>query len=274
MSSKNSADMAIATNAMADLILNRITHVVVFSDDSDFVSLYVAIRDDPDIPLADDQVPFLWVVTNREGALSATVKQFFPLDKLHVVKPDRATSTSPELDDWLTSRFEATKQENDRVTTTSIWREAVVSAGSNDGKLVFGITQNRLTRTMRKLFGIPPPRRARVDGVPTDVWVGLKRRDETTSHDPLESVGDTWPAMAQAILEGIPEGPFKSTDCQPIIKEHWPDHPLANAGGPAFGTEFKNNIWPVLERVGVKITNPGKKPIKYGMTQDAKRKQV
>ena len=42
---KNSADIAIATNAMADLVLERVSHVLVFSDDSDFISLHVAIRD-------------------------------------------------------------------------------------------------------------------------------------------------------------------------------------------------------------------------------------
>lgn len=198
-SSKNSADIAIAAAAMADLILQRITHIVVFSDDSDFISLYAAIRDEPDIPSADGQGPFLWAVTDRESSLSPTVRQFFPLDKLHVVKTER--------DD----------------------------------------TQN-----------------ATAPGLPTSEW----------SQAPREFTRDIYPQMAQAVLEYIPVGPFKSTDCQPIIKERWPDHSLANAGGPAFGTEFKNNILPVLERLGVKIINPGQKPVKYGMTQDAKRKQV
>ena len=83
---KNSADVAIAANAMADLLQKRVTHVAVFSDDSDFISLYVAIRDEPDIPVLDGTVPFLWVVTDREGSLSATVKRFFPPDQLHLVE--------------------------------------------------------------------------------------------------------------------------------------------------------------------------------------------
>ena len=83
--SKNSADIAMATHAMADLALRRVDHVVMFSDDSDFISLYVAIRDEPGIPLTGGRVPFLWVVTDRPGSLSATVKQFFPPDHLHVV---------------------------------------------------------------------------------------------------------------------------------------------------------------------------------------------
>ena len=77
-SSKNSADLAIVANAMADLILGRITHVVVFSDDSDFISLYAAIRDEPGIPHTGGKVPFLWVVTDREGLLSTTVKKSPP----------------------------------------------------------------------------------------------------------------------------------------------------------------------------------------------------
>ena len=46
-SSKNAADLAIATHAIFDLVLRRITHVAIFSDDSDFMSVFVAIRDEP-----------------------------------------------------------------------------------------------------------------------------------------------------------------------------------------------------------------------------------
>lgn len=185
-STKNSADIAIATNAIADLIFNRISHVAVFSDDSDFISLYAAIRDDPDIPLPDGDVPFLWIVTSRQGSLSATVKQFFPVDALHIVNK---SNTSPK----------------DTVATSST---------------------------------------------------------------------STWDEIANAILEEIPVGSFKSTDCQSTIKKRWPDHSLSKAGGPQFGIEFKSNIWPVLEKVGVKIRNPGKKPVQYEMTSEAKNSIV
>ena len=75
-STKNSADIAIATSAMADLLLRRVSNVVVFSDDSDFISLYIAIRNEMDISADDSKAPFLWVVTGREGSLAATVRQF------------------------------------------------------------------------------------------------------------------------------------------------------------------------------------------------------
>lgn len=196
--SKNSADIAIATNAMADLVFGRVTHVVVFSDDSDFISLFMAINNEPDILRTGGRIPFTWVVTDREGSLSATVRQFFPPDYLHIVG-------------------------------TSI----------NEGlKLAKASEPN------------PPG--------------GLQ-------NSPVSS-GDLWVEMAQAIAKGIDAGQFKSTDCQPIIRELWPDHPLASAGGPAFGAEFENNIRPVLEGWGVKITSsPGKNPIRYEMTEEVKR---
>ena len=194
-SSKNSADIAIATNAMADLILKRITHVTVFSDDSDFISLYAAIRDEPDIQLADGRVPFLWVMTDREGSLSTTVRQFFPREQLHTVAIERSDAQNTEP------------------------------------------SESPNTKPVQ-------------------------------SHP--ERPKDVWAEMAQSVLRDMPVGPFKSTDCQPVIERHWPKHPLARAGGSPFGIEFKNNIWPVLEKLGVKIRNPGKKPVQYEMTAEAK----
>ena len=197
---KNSADMAIATHAMADLVLQRVSHVVVLSDDSDFISLYSAIRDEPGIPLFQGEVPFLWVVTDREGSLSATVKQFFLPERLHLV--------------------------------------------SGKGKK----------------SGRPGP----VEPSPeADAGTG-----------PARPTGDVWTEMARAVVEGIEVGQFKSTDCQGIIREGWPGHPLAAAGGPSFGIEFKNNIWPVLEGWGARIGNPGQKPIRYEMTEEAKANAV
>ena len=198
-SSKNSADIAIATNAMADLVLQRVTHVVVSSDDSDFISLYAAIRDDPGVPFSDDKVPFLWVVTDREDTLSATVKQFFPSNKLHIVEAGRN-------------------------------QDANVIPSESPGH--------------KRAPSLPAPS------------------------------GDLWIEMAEAVLRDIPVGSFKSTDCQPVIRDRWPNHPLARAGGAEFGTQFKNNIWPILEVRGVTIDNPERNPIRYEMTEQAKHAEV
>ncbi len=185
-STKNSADISMAINAMTDLILKRVSHVVVLSDDSDFISLYCAIRDEPDIPLLDCKPPFTWAVTGRTGTVSQTLKLYFPAEQIYVVSNKSKSSA-----------------------------KATVSSGS-------------------------------------------KQRDTL------------WEEMAKAVVEKIPVGSFKSTDCQSIIKKLWPKHAMAKAAGAAFGTEFKNNVWPALEKMGVHISNPGKKPVKYEMTTEAK----
>ena len=92
---KNSADIAIAINAISDLVLGRVDNVVVLSDDSDFISLYVAIRDEPGIPRIDNRPPFLWAVTDRKGPLSTTVEQFFPPTHLHIVSGERGRPSRP-----------------------------------------------------------------------------------------------------------------------------------------------------------------------------------
>ena len=194
-STKNSADIAIATSAMADLLLQRVSNVVVISDDSDFISLYIAIRNELDISADDSKAPFLWVVTGREGSLAATVRQFFPRELLHVVE---------------------------------------------------AVPRQQKSRQVSKASA------------------------QKTNGTQSSSAEGGWTEMADAVIRDMPIGPFKSTECLPIIKRHWRDHTLAKAGGAEFGTQFKNNIRPILEDRGVRIENPGKKPIKYEMTAEAK----
>ena len=185
-STKNSSDIAMAIKAMADLLLKKVSHVVIVSHDSDFISLYCAIRDEPEIPMRDGRPPFVWVITDRPGSLSETVKKYFPANQIHAI-----------------------------------------SVGSKGGQKA-------------------------------------AKTKSTKSRNPI------WQQMAKLVVEEIPVGTFKSTDFRPIVQKRWPKHPMAKAGGPAFGTEFKNSIWPELEKMGAKISNPGKKPVKYEMTQEAK----
>lgn len=198
-SSKNSADIAIATTSIADLLLGRINHVVVLSDDSDFMSLYATIRDEWSKSRSEmSKVPFLWVVTDRDDTVSSTVKQFFPPQQLHVIALGAATGQGSEL--------------------ATVTRSDAKPEGSTYSQ-------------------------------------------------------DVWHEIAQAIQNQVPVGKFKSTDCQGIIRKYWPNHPLAGASGPAFGLEFQKSIFPILQERGVKIANPGKKPIRYEMTQRAKKER-
>ena len=77
--------------------------------------------------------------------------------------------------------------------------------------------------------------------------------------------------IAAVVVEGIKVGSFKSTECQDLIRQRWPDHPLVSVQGPRFGMEFKNYIWPVLKEWGVEKSNQGKNPVRYEMTEQAKK---
>lgn len=189
--SKNSADMAIVANAMADWLLGRISHVAVISDDSDFISLYAAMRQERERQgESGADIPFLWIVTDRQKTVSETALQFFPPERLH-----RVSVSDPEPD-------------------------APVRA--------------------------PDPAPVEFSGYPTMTEI------------------------AKAIAERMPPGTFGSTDCQPIIRQLWPHHPLATADGPTYGIQFKNSVWPILKAWGVRMPNANKQPVRYEMTADAK----
>lgn len=196
---KNSADIVMAIDAMADILLGRITYITVVSDDSDFISLYVKLREEQyQNGYTPRKVPFLWVLTDRDGTRSSTIRDYFPND--HILIVPFPTDTSPE-------------------------KKKVQSSVSQ-----------------KKVVSVP----------------GSKEKD---TNNPFE-------AMAQAIIEGVEVGRFKSTDCRDIIRGDWPKHSLATANEPTYGTEFYKKIFPILERKGV--TNPRKKPRQYEMTQRAK----
>lgn len=76
-SSKNSADLAITADATEDFALGRTSFVAVVSNDSDFGALFVKVRE-MSIQRNYDRTPFLWVTSERGGALSPEVKRFVP----------------------------------------------------------------------------------------------------------------------------------------------------------------------------------------------------
>ena len=196
--SKNSADIAITANAMADWLLGRISHVAVISDDSDFISLYAAMRRELERRgESGADVPFLWIVTDRQRTVSEVARQFFPKDKLHVV-----STSEPE----------------------------------------------------------PPAPVSKPEPAPAP-----------TPAPPTLSDYPTMTEIAVAIIRRMQVGPFRSTDCQPIIRQLWPSHPLAAADGPTYGMDFKNSVWPILKNYGVRIPNASAQPVRYEMTEDAKR---
>ncbi len=196
---KNSADIAMAIDAIADILLGRISYVVVVSDDSDFISLYSKLREEQHrIGYTSGDIPFLWALTDRPNTRSSTLKDYFPKRHIHEVPFPKETKET----------VAATKEVKDNPSEES-----------------------------------PAPANA------TDA---------------------PYAAMARAIIEKIPVGRFKSTDCQKIIKAGWPKYPLATTSQESFGAEFRKKLWPILESLGVSEPNPDSKPRQYEMTQKAK----
>ncbi len=182
---KNSADIALAIDAIAEFMAGATHFVAVMSDDSDFIALYAKLKQ-----LAEGSTPFLWVLTDRPGTRSATIRDYFPNDYIHVVR-------APVMD----------------------------SAAS-----------------------APTP--------------------APESSDDAEQPAEPFAAMAAAIIRELPVGSFRSTDCLPIIKEHWPNHRMASMEGTEFGKEFASKLWPLLKERGVKLVGTG--PRRYEMTEAAK----
>lgn len=96
-SSKNSADIAIAVEAITDLLKGQVRHVAVFSDDSDFISLFAKIRTETkDLQNQFGRIPMLWILTDRTGTKTPNIQQFFPPEYLHIVqRPIQQTSQVP-----------------------------------------------------------------------------------------------------------------------------------------------------------------------------------
>ena len=94
---KNAADLAIAVDAMADLLHKSISHVAVVSDDSDFIALFAKLGEEAERdPDSNGRVPFLWVFTDRMDTKSMLLEEFFPRDYIHVVDLSKPLNEEPE----------------------------------------------------------------------------------------------------------------------------------------------------------------------------------
>jgi hypothetical protein len=189
--SKNSADIVLALDVFADLLKRKTTHVAVMSDDSDYASLFAAIKQE-NIVTENSKIPFKWLMTNRLGTRSQLLTDFFPAEYIHtIICPN---NPKIEIED---------EQEN-----------------------------------------LP---------------------SENTSPEPEEE------KIAKAIIQNLPIGLFKSTDCKKIVVKNFPKHHLSKADSATFGTQFLKLLWPILEKHGVKLDSSNRKPRRYEMTPEAKK---
>ena len=82
--SKNSADIALALDAITDLLKGRTTYVAVLSDDSDFAILFGKITQE--FPRLDNaNFPFIWFMTDRVNTRSSILDEFLPASYVKTV---------------------------------------------------------------------------------------------------------------------------------------------------------------------------------------------
>ncbi len=231
---KNAADMAIAVDAISDFNHERVSHVAVVSDDSDFISLYAKLADEvanSEIEREpDDAVPFLWVFTDRRDTKSTLLQDFFP--ERYVYTVDRYAMWDDDYDD---------DEDEDDGGETGARAEDENANGNGESER--------------------PPAPA-----PTIVPAGPPPQPRSAAQSEMTEIE----RIAIQIIRDMPVGKFKSTDCQTVIKSGFPGSPLAEYDGPAFGIAFRRDLFPILEKRGVREIG-NQKPRQYEMTHEAKR---
>ena len=231
---KNAADMAIAVDAISDFNHNRVSHVAVVSDDSDFISLYAKLSEEFQNGQPRDStevVPFLWVLTDRVDTKSSLLQEFFPERYVHVV--DRYAT----WDDY----DEEEEEEPDF--------EEVEAESPTDEKGASEVESEE---------GTEPEE----DEQPSE-----KERPRASAQREDLTVTER---IALQLIRDMPVGKFKSTDCQQIIRSNFPNHQLASADGPAFGIIFRRDLLPYMEKRGVNELG-NQRPRQYEMTLEAKK---
>ena len=257
---KNAADMAIAVDAISDFNHNRVNHVAVVSDDSDFISLYAKLAEEVngfDLTYRNGNIPFLWVFTDRMGTRSALLQEFFPNKYIHIVDH---------------RRFHQIQAEKRRAE-----REAAVAATA------VAVAEPKAEVAPPVLAPAPPApeqaREAEAEAPEPEPEPEEHRRAPEPEPEPIEEQ----PLMSEAqreaseterialqLIRDMPVGKFKSMDCQSIIRTNFPNHHLSSADGPAFGTIFRREVLPFMENRGVKDLG-NMSPRQYEMTHEAKR---
>lgn len=297
--SKNSADIAIASDVIADFVRRRVKSVAVFSDDSDFMSLYVKIREEaPEEEKANP--PFLWVLTDRRGTKSLNIRRYFPNEHNFVVKTgpssytSRPSSRGPSQGGRTYSSRTSSRsssQDNTKYSGRDTSRSSpqkprpYTSRGANRGpgrsfqtnrndddnssaKTSPDIRNTGYTKPVDPIDNSKDIPKVEKTLEPSKDFSGKEQvtRNAKPNVDPAKDR-----AIATEIVDKMPLGLFKSTDCRDVVKNIYPDHPLANGTSGAVGQRFVKYILPILLEMGVTEPNPNRRPRRFEITEDAKQ---
>ena len=292
--SKNSADMAIAADAVSDLVSGRANDVAVVSNDSDFAALFVKVRELAHEAGAES-VPFLWITAPDGGALSPEIAEFIPAAfRWDLSAPPVAPIPSPAQP--APKPLPAAARRALPAANTGISNEAIADelirrlpVGKFKVADAHGIIQDKWpahpaatgpaqlgTFLLKEIWPIMQRR-----GV-----VMAKEKSPRTYEITSEAKGAvgkpeapadvsakaTPEKLAAAVADGIADDIFKASDAQNALKGGHPQHPAASYTPAQFGTWFARQLWPIMERHGVTIAK--EKPRRYEMTPDARHNLI
>ena len=301
---KNSADLAITADAVADLVTGQANAVAVVSNDSDFGALFVKVKE-----LARSvgvgQTPFLWITSPEAGGLSPELERFIPdglrwdLSESHL--PPAAVTRE------ITQLVPPQLPERERPAALPPAPQSALSDSQNEAiadELIRRLPVGKFKVTdAHEVFQQLWPEHLAASGpaqfgtfLLKEVWpilqkhgVLMTRKSSPRTYEITQAAKDrlTKPAarstragkpaseptpeqLATAVTKGIPDDLFKASDAQNALKDLMPDHPAASYTATQFGTWFAKQLWPIMEQHGVVLSSD--KPRRYEMTPDARHR--
>lgn len=307
---KNSADLAIAADAIADLITGQAGAVAVVSNDSDFGALFVKVRELA-VQAETPDIPFLWITAPDAGTLSAEIEQFIP-DRYRwdlsaaltppvlatpppVVSENPPPNRLPEAARPALAAGPAKVSISEEAIAEELLRQLPVGRfGASDAQKVvkdrwpkhpeaasdtakFGQYLGKNLWPQLEKRGVTMPRKSsprvyEITQAAKDT-MAQSQANRSVASVPLGQADAATPEKLAAIVAGgIADDIFKASDAQDSLKGSRPQHPAASYTATQFGTWFAKQLWPIMEQHGVTIAK--EKPRRYEMTPDARHKLV
>lgn len=280
---KNSADITLVLNAAMDILTGKADHIVLVSNDSDYIALHTAIRDwHQETHPGSEVTPFLWVMTDEEKRISRTIQQFFPSEQLHTV-PIPSGLRNNDNDNYPHPLPFSDTQPGPERRNQRPHPQATPSPEAEKGKEDGEFQQKQEPGTGHPARNGAGSNAAGNNGASSNGHQDRVTNEEHTKLRDYQKItrnrndvhrmvtGENWEQIAETIMEKIPIGGFSARDTRQIIRKHWPDHQLGYANPSQLGNEFSERIWPILERYGV-TKKKGHKSGQYEMTNKAKKK--
>ena len=302
---KNSADLAITADAVADLVTGQAVTIAVVSNDSDFGALFVKVKELAH-SVGVERPPFLWITSPEAGGLSAELERFIPaslrwdlsetpLDASaaprEISQPKPPSLPKRERPAALPAgAADEPADGNESIAEELIRKLPIGKFKAADAQQVFKARwpkrpiANADTAKFGQFFGnqIWPilqehgvlmtrkssPRTYEI--TPTAKSAVSQPPPAKTMPPPSEPNGPefTLPQLAAAVAAGIADEVFSATHALAALKDRHPEHPAASYPAAQFGTWFAKQIWPIMEQHGVTIAK--EKPRRYEMTPDAR----